>query len=153
MQPMPPISAHAAQTSPYQPMPPTPPIPAHATNPSPCHQYQPMPPMPPPCLMPYQILAAQVESSCAVNMISLSSSTAGRRNIFANSRTKGAPVTVFGSMVTTCICVGICGGGGGLLRAEDALTLEVGKCGKRLHAVSDVLLAGKFSISHSNYSY
>src|SRR5947209_1304969 len=77
--------------------------------------------MPPPYLMPYQILAAQVESSCAVNVISLSGSTTGRRNIFANSRTKGAPVTVFGSMVTTCICVEICGGGWGLLRAEDAL--------------------------------
>jgi hypothetical protein len=53
--------------------------------------------------------APQSESSCPVNMISLSGSTAGRRNIFSNSRIKGAPVTVFDITVIFCIFVGICG--------------------------------------------
>jgi hypothetical protein len=92
-------------------------IPAYATRTSsPCHPcqsqtYLTLFSLSPPHLTPYQILAAQVESSCAVNAISVSGSTAGRRNILSNSRTKGAPVTVFWIMVISCVFVGICGGG------------------------------------------
>src|SRR5437868_13554866 len=90
------------------------PIPTHATHTSsPCHpcQSRPLFSLSPPHLTPYQIPAAQVESSCAVNVISVSGSTAGRRNILLNSRTKGAPVTVFWTKVIFCIFVGISGRG------------------------------------------
>jgi hypothetical protein len=88
------------------------------THTSPCYPCQPMPPIPaylnlflfhyPHCTL-LQNSAPQSERSCPVNMISLSGSTAGRRNIFSNSRIKGAPVTVFGITVISCIFVGICG--------------------------------------------
>src|SRR5947208_7110010 len=93
MQPIP--AAHATQTS------------------SPCHpcQSRPLFSLSPPHLTPYQIPAAQVESSCAVNVISVSGSTAGRRNILSNSRPKAAPVTVFWTIVISCIFVGVSGGG------------------------------------------
>src|SRR4051794_4400399 len=104
---MPPIPHHAT-------------IPAHATY-QPCHPHQPMPPMPvpacltfsplsPPYLTPYQRSAAQFESSCGVKVISLSGGTGGRRNIFANSRTKGAAGRAFGTIVISCIFVGVCSG-------------------------------------------
>jgi len=85
-------------------------------------------------LSPLQKIAAQSERSCPVTMISLdwliysytyraihfsscmislSGGTAGQRNIFPNSRTKGAPVTVFVPVtvfrvtVISCVFVGI----------------------------------------------
>jgi hypothetical protein len=66
-------------------------MPSYATHTSLCHPYQSGPIfLSPPYHTPYQILAAQVESPCAVNVIPLSDSIAGRRNIFSNSRIKGA---------------------------------------------------------------
>jgi hypothetical protein len=121
---MPPIPAHATHISPCNPYQPMPPILAHATYTSPCHPCQSRPISPSflfhlPTLL--QNLAAQSERSCPVNVISLSGSTAGRRNNLSNSRTKGAPVTVFEIMVISVVFVGICAGDGVMLRLENAL--------------------------------
>src|SRR5271156_5431680 len=85
-----------------------PPIPAHATHISPCNRHQPMQPIPAYATHatffslspPYMSLAAQAESSCTLNVISVSGNRAGRRNILSNSRAKGAPVIVKGPPVT-----------------------------------------------------
>jgi hypothetical protein len=87
------------------------PIPAYATH---ATLFSPSP--------PYMSLAAQSERSCTLNVKSVSGSTAGRRNILSNSRTKGAPVivkgpsvigkglpvTIFETMVISCTFVGSC---------------------------------------------
>src|SRR5438552_13585036 len=53
-----------------------------------------------------QKAAAQRKRYCAVSMMSFSGGIAGRRNIFWNSKTRGAPLMLFSAIVISCVFVG-----------------------------------------------
>jgi hypothetical protein len=133
---MPPIPANATHTSP---------IPAHATHNSPCHPCQSRS-ISPSFLFHVttllQNLAAQFERSCTVNVISVSGSTAGRRNNLSNSRTKGAPLIVRGAPMT---------GKGVPMGVFEAMVISVVAIGTNgrgiLWALGNALVDGRLPIS------
>ncbi len=100
---------------------------------------------------PYMSLAAQTKRSCTLNVISVSGSTAGRRNILSNCRTKGAPVTgedapatVFETMVISCTFVGSCR----MSSHFSICSLDCAFCARCTEMMTTIFTSPSDSVSH-----